>query len=131
MGQPPNRNVAVEAAGPRVPRRPRTSRLAPHDAERTTSTIVHGYYGAFINSKQQRRVGRRENDNCHVCVYSWQFSLMAYKLTQSGYEWGKSKSSEGSSPQHYEKVQILLSDRFLGFFMVPSDDVWNYNFMGV
>jgi len=31
----------------------------------------------------------------------------------------------------YEKVQMLLSDRFLGFFMVPSDGVWNYNFMGV
>ncbi|KAH8098773.1 U5 snRNA binding protein [Aureococcus anophagefferens] len=28
-------------------------------------------------------------------------------------------------------VQMLLSDRFLGFFMVPDDDVWNFNFMGV
>ena len=55
-------------------------------------------------------------------------SLTAYKLTQSGYEWGKSKSSEGSSPQHYEKVQILLSDRFLGFFMVPSDSASSLNF---
>ncbi len=26
---------------------------------------------------------------------------------------------------------MLLSDHFLGFFMVPSSDVWNYNFMGV
>lgn len=26
---------------------------------------------------------------------------------------------------------MLLSDRFLGFFMVPDDDRWNYNFMGV
>lgn len=30
-----------------------------------------------------------------------------------------------------EQVQMLLSDRFLGFFMVPEDDRWNYNFMGV
>lgn len=29
------------------------------------------------------------------------------------------------------QVQMLLSDRFLGFFMVPEDDRWNYNFMGV
>lgn len=29
------------------------------------------------------------------------------------------------------QVQMLLSDRFLGFFMVPDDDRWNYNFMGV
>ena len=26
---------------------------------------------------------------------------------------------------------MLLSDHFLGFFMVPENDVWNYNFMGV
>ena len=58
-------------------------------------------------------------------------SLTAYKLTPQGYDWGKSGQREGASPQHYERVQILLSDRFLGFFMVPSDDVWNYNFMGV
>ena len=58
-------------------------------------------------------------------------SLTAYKLTPQGYEWGKAKQREGASPQHYERVQILLSDRFLGFFMTPSDDVWNYNFMGV
>ena len=58
-------------------------------------------------------------------------SLTAYKLTPQGYDWGKSGQREGASPQHYERVQILLSDRFLGFFMTPSDDVWNYNFMGV
>jgi len=26
---------------------------------------------------------------------------------------------------------MLLSDRFYGYFMVPSEDSWNYNFMGV
>jgi len=26
---------------------------------------------------------------------------------------------------------MLLSDRFLGFFMVPDAGSWNYNFMGV
>ena len=37
----------------------------------------------------------------------------------------------GYLPSHYEKVQMLLSDRFLGFFMVPEGEgVWNYNFMG-
>ena len=30
-----------------------------------------------------------------------------------------------------QKVQILLSDRFLGQFMVPDDNIWNFNFMGV
>lgn len=26
---------------------------------------------------------------------------------------------------------MLLSDRFLGYFMVPATGSWNYNFMGV
>lgn len=63
-------------------------------------------------------------------------SLTAYKLTAAGAEWGRSNRDSGANPQgyaptHYEKVQMLLSDRFLGFFMVPESDVWNYNFMGV
>ena len=63
-------------------------------------------------------------------------SLTAYKLTPQGFEWGRANRDAGANPQgyaptHYEKVQMLLSDRFLGFFMVPDNDVWNYNFMGV
>jgi pre-mRNA-processing factor 8 len=38
---------------------------------------------------------------------------------------------QGYGPSCYEKVQMLLSDRFLGFFMSPKDGVWNYNFMGI
>ncbi|KAH7547414.1 hypothetical protein FEM48_Zijuj01G0307200 [Ziziphus jujuba var. spinosa] len=63
-------------------------------------------------------------------------SLTAYKLTQSGYEWGRINKDTGSNPHgylptHYEKVQMLLSDRFLGFYMIPDNGPWNYNFMGV
>ena len=52
-------------------------------------------------------------------------SLTAYKLTPSGYEWGRSNTDKGNNPKgylpsHYERVQMLLSDRFLGFFMVPA-----------
>ncbi len=63
-------------------------------------------------------------------------SLGAYKLTPGGFEWGMnnketSANPQGYSPNHYEKVQMLLTDRFLGFFMVPEGEgVWNYNFMG-
>lgn len=62
-------------------------------------------------------------------------SLTAYKLTPSGYEWGRANTDKGNNPKgylpsHYEKVQMLLSDRFLGFFMVPAQGSWNYNFMG-
>ena len=62
-------------------------------------------------------------------------SLTAYKLTPSGYEWGRQNTDRGNNPKgylpsHYERVQMLLSDRFLGFFMVPAQGSWNYNFMG-
>lgn len=64
-------------------------------------------------------------------------SMSAYKLTPAGFEWGKenmdmtSASPEGFTPASFERVQMLLSDRFMGFFMVPEDNgVWNYNFMG-
>jgi len=67
-------------------------------------------------------------------------SLTAYKLTQGGFEWGRQNKDTGNNPHgylptHYEKVQMLLSDRFLGFYMVPDGAhgpaSWNYNFMGV
>jgi len=63
-------------------------------------------------------------------------SLTAYRLTPQGYQWGKSNKDTGPNPagylpSHCEKVQMLLSDIFLGFFMVPEGGIWNYNFMGV
>ena len=78
---------------------------------------------------------------CHeCCFFLFSFtpgscSLTAYKLTPGGYEWGRQNTDKGNNPKgylpsHYERVQMLLSDRFLGFFMVPSQSSWNYNFMG-
>jgi len=84
---------------------------------------------------------------CHCLLVSWGLvwtvysftpgscSLTAYKLTPSGYEWGRQNKDTGNNPKgylpsHYEKVQMLLSDRFLGFFMSPTQGSWNYNFMG-
>lgn len=31
----------------------------------------------------------------------------------------------------YEKAPMILSDRFLGFYLVPESGPWNYNFMGM
>lgn len=66
-------------------------------------------------------------------------SLMAYKLTPAGYEWGEANRDEdaissippGYTTSHYEKVQLLLSDQVPGFFLTPDAGSWNYNFMGV
>jgi len=64
-------------------------------------------------------------------------SLTAYRLTPTGLEWGRDNKDKGAGnpagygPGHYKKVQMLLSDRFLGFYMVPDTGSWNYNFMGM
>eukprot|EP01124_Arcella_intermedia_P026087 TRINITY_DN4820_c0_g2_i2.p1 TRINITY_DN4820_c0_g2~~TRINITY_DN4820_c0_g2_i2.p1 ORF type:complete len:1419 (+),score=296.34 TRINITY_DN4820_c0_g2_i2:2912-7168(+) len=64
-------------------------------------------------------------------------SLSAYKLTPEGYKWGRTNRDreqtqhQGYLPSFYEKVPLILSDRFLGFFMVPDQGSWNYNFNGV
>eukprot|EP00899_Mesostigma_viride_P025897 jgi/Mesvir1/6492/Mv16762-RA.2 len=52
-------------------------------------------------------------------------SLTAHRLTPSGYEWGRQNKDSGSNPHgylptHSEKVQMLLSDRFCGFYMVSG-----------
>ncbi len=79
-----------------------------------------------------------DGDKCVVLTCSFtpgSCSLTAYKLTPAGYEWGRTAREaggyQGYMPTHYEKVQMLLSDRFLGFYMVPSTGPWNFNFMGV
>ena len=67
-------------------------------------------------------------------------SLTAYRITDAGLQWGKKNrniaggvgNAQGYSSSCYEKVQMLLSDRFQGFFMVPEGGLgWNYNFQGV
>jgi pre-mRNA-processing factor 8 len=70
-------------------------------------------------------------------------SLVAHRLTAAGASWAKaalkdaaggqaSASLAGYSPAHAEKAPLLLSDRFLGFLLVPAPDgAWNFNFQGV
>ena len=77
-------------------------------------------------------------------------SLAAYRLTPTGFEWGRAQrdpaaaaaaaaaaGASANAPGAYrasqcvERAQLLLSDRFSGFFLVPDAMPWNYNFMGV
>eukprot|EP01063_Lacrimia_lanifica_P031508 TRINITY_DN5208_c0_g1_i4.p1 TRINITY_DN5208_c0_g1~~TRINITY_DN5208_c0_g1_i4.p1 ORF type:complete len:687 (+),score=277.94 TRINITY_DN5208_c0_g1_i4:554-2614(+) len=66
-------------------------------------------------------------------------SLACHKLTGAGLEWGDKvvkeaggnlNQSAGYMPSFYEKTQMLLSDRFMGFFLCPDEGSWNYNFAG-
>lgn len=71
-----------------------------------------------------------------VCLSPGQVSLAAYNMTDEGYNWGIQNQdvvnviSEGFDPSFSEHAQLLLSDRFMGNFLVPSGDFWNYTFMG-
>ncbi len=61
-------------------------------------------------------------------------SLTAYKLNLNGYEFLKANPNPNPSAftnVYYEKSQLLLSEKFLGFFMVPDNVIWNYNFIGL
>lgn len=63
-------------------------------------------------------------------------TLTAYRITPEGLDWGRLNKSANDEPVGYtescfEKVQLLLSDKFLGFFMVPDNEIWNYNYIGI
>ena len=63
-------------------------------------------------------------------------AISAYSLLDEGYLWGinnknlQDSDPEGFEPAFSEYAQVLLSDRIMGNFMVPDNDVWNYAFMG-
>ncbi|EGV65801.1 PROCT-domain-containing protein [Yamadazyma tenuis ATCC 10573] len=63
-------------------------------------------------------------------------TLSSYTLNEEGYEWGKSnKDLLSMSPPGYSsafsvKNQLVLSDRIVGSFMVPDDNIWNFAFLG-
>ncbi|KAI9786008.1 MAG: pre-mRNA-splicing factor 8 [Peltula sp. TS41687] len=63
-------------------------------------------------------------------------SLAAWALTPPGYKWGaENKDTASEQPQGFstsfgEKCQLLLSDKIMGYFLVPEQGVWNYSFMG-
>ncbi|SCW03879.1 LAFE_0H01046g1_1 [Lachancea fermentati] len=71
-----------------------------------------------------------------VCLNPGSVSLAAYTLSAEGYEWGLNNkdlfapSPSGFEPDFSEHAQLMLSDRIMGFFLVPSFDIWNYAFMG-
>lgn len=72
-------------------------------------------------------------------------SLACHRVTPTGLQWARAALKDGGQAatsaaggagyipnQMVEKGQLLLSDRFTGFFLTPAPDgVWNYAFMGV
>jgi len=62
-------------------------------------------------------------------------SLTAYQLTSAGVDWGSKAKDPLHNPTGYSaafahRFPLLLSDRFLGFYLIPDGIEWNYNFQG-
>ena len=69
-------------------------------------------------------------------------SLSSYKLTSVGFEKGREMIENGGqytnmpptpcAANEYERSQLLVSERFSGFFLIPGPDgVWNYAFQSI
>lgn len=65
-------------------------------------------------------------------------SLSAYRITSLGYDWAKRQpSAQSLNPQGFQResfsqpVSVILTESFSGFFLVPTQESWNYNFKGV
>ena len=72
-----------------------------------------------------------EGERCIICTVSFppgSVSLTAYKLTPAGFKWARELKDPNNpvdyAPAFYEKVQLLLSDKFYGFYMVPDIFFW-------
>ncbi|CAD8150018.1 unnamed protein product [Paramecium pentaurelia] len=104
----------------------------------STETMHLSTYDITLHARLIQENQSWDAERCIVQTVSFtpgSCSITAYKLTHQGFEWGKNNKDlnavHPSSTQHFEKVQILLSDKFRGFFMVPDNHMWNYNFIGL
>lgn len=99
-------------------------------------------HASIIQDNEEKKVSWKGQDEIVITTSFTQgsCSLTAYKVTEAGLEWGKKSrnipggvaNAQDYSSNCFEKVQMLLSDRFKGFFMVPRGELgWNYNFQGV
>lgn len=61
--------------------------------------------------------------------------MTSYRLTPSGFEWGRTRDTNPNPATYntsfFEKTQLILTNNFLGFFMIPGNHIWNYNFVGM
>ena len=97
--------------------------LAPQDVAATAKTLA---------------AAKTWNPDTAVCITvsftPASCTLAAYHLTPQGVEWGKGCADDqfrDANTAHAERVSLLLSDKFQGFYMVPDGVPWNYAFMGV
>ena len=62
--------------------------------------------------------------------------MAGYNITKEGYDWGRLSKDQGANTTGFDEntmfhtCSVLFSDKFLGSFLVPAENSWNYNFRG-
>eukprot|EP01059_Diplonema_ambulator_P028161 TRINITY_DN46898_c0_g1_i1.p1 TRINITY_DN46898_c0_g1~~TRINITY_DN46898_c0_g1_i1.p1 ORF type:complete len:2356 (+),score=890.26 TRINITY_DN46898_c0_g1_i1:207-7070(+) len=126
-----------------VPEHPYLKDMVPLGWIHTQPNEMHQLPPQDVVTHTKLLMENKEWDGEKVVMVSCAFtpgsvSLACHKVTRTGLDWGEkvvkesggglTTTSQGYAPSHYEKVQMLLSDRFMGFFLVPDEGSWNYNF---
>jgi pre-mRNA-processing factor 8 len=90
-------------------------------------------------SVQSKELGGREGVTVTCAFTPGSVLLTAFRVTPEGFAWGstcppvdpRAPSAPGFREDFSAKATMLLSERIMGFFLVPTDDgVWNYSFQG-
>ena len=54
------------------------------------------------------------------------------KLTPNGFDYSiRNEKKEIFNENFYEKIQILLTKKFMGVFMISDNEIWNFHFISV
>lgn len=104
-----------------------------------TQTDALKFMSAIDVKNHTQLFGSLSNMMIDLTVYSTSgsVSLSAYNLTLNGYKWAHdtdkvtSLCPPGFEPEFSENAQLLVSDRFTGNYLVPSNKIWNYTFMNI
>ena len=90
--------------------------LNPHAAQQVATTLA-AVHNAKADSEKTVII------KCSfVLVDGLQSDAQCFRVEQA---------ENGYIPSHCDRIHMLLSDKFLDFFMVLCQCSWNYNFMGV
>lgn len=114
--------------------------LTPNDAgfvARMLNSYVDNKGDALLGEKTSKESENRYFESektitLTVSITPGSCSLAGYRLTPSGYTWASSESSDGYENTFYERIQVLLSDKFMGYFLIPDHGMnWNFYFQGI
>lgn len=105
-----------------------------------TQAFESNVMSAFDVTRQAKMIAEHKwDESCALFTAAYtpgSITTNVFGLTTDGIEWGANNDDLANpNPVGFRATygiqrQMLLSDRIVGCFLVPDDDVWNYAFMG-